>query len=199
MTVFETEYEKKSFAITIVLFILLFLFMLLFIIYPLPGDEIVEQGGGGGGEIAINFGNSATGSGDNYKSTDLDVETAKAKSEKETPQVKEILTQTTKAAPSVASVKNPTKTTTPKITEPVKPKTSKDVNDVLSNMINGLETNVARVFITVDNSNININAISLGINAALSYNKLYNGNICPHNHFSRLCVSHFNGMYFTSY
>ena len=62
MTVFETEYEKKSFAITIVLFILLFLFMLLFIIYPLPGDEIVEQGGGGGGEIAINFGNSATGS-----------------------------------------------------------------------------------------------------------------------------------------
>jgi len=137
MTVFETEYEKKSFAITIVLFILLFLFMLLFIIYPLPGDEIVEQGGGGGGEIAINFGNSATGSGDNYKSTDLDVETAKSKSVKETPQVKEILTQTTKVAPSVASVKNPTKTTTPKVTEPVKPKTSKDVNDVLSNMING--------------------------------------------------------------
>ena len=47
----------------------------------------------------------------------------------------------------------------------------------LSNMINGIETDVARLFITVTNSNFTINAISLGINAALSYNKLYNGNI----------------------
>ena len=47
----------------------------------------------------------------------------------------------------------------------------------LSNMINGIETNVARIFISLDNSNFSINAIALGINAALSYNLLYNGNI----------------------
>jgi len=137
MAVFETEYEKKSFTITTVLFILLFLFMLLFIIYPLPGDEFKEEGGGGGGQIAINFGNSETGSGDNYRSTDLNVASAKTKTVKETPQLKEFLTQSTKDAPAVANVKNPTKTTTPKITEPIKQKTSNDVNDVLSKMING--------------------------------------------------------------
>ena len=47
----------------------------------------------------------------------------------------------------------------------------------LSNKINGIETNVARLFVTIDGSNFNINGISLGINAALSYNTLYNGNI----------------------
>uniref|UniRef100_A0A6C0D7K7 Uncharacterized protein n=1 Tax=viral metagenome TaxID=1070528 RepID=A0A6C0D7K7_9ZZZZ len=47
----------------------------------------------------------------------------------------------------------------------------------LSNMINGIESSVARIFITLDNSNFSINAIALGINAALSYNTLYNGNI----------------------
>ena len=47
----------------------------------------------------------------------------------------------------------------------------------LSNLINGIETNVARVFFTLDNSNFNINGIALGINAALSYNRIYNGNI----------------------
>jgi hypothetical protein len=136
MAVFETEYEKKSLTITTVLFILLFLFMLFFVIYPLPGDELVEEGGGGGGEIAINFGNSATGSGENYKSTNLDVG-AKATLVKETPAVKEILTQNTKAAPSVASVKAPTKITTPKVTEPIKPKPSKSTSDELSNLLNG--------------------------------------------------------------
>lgn len=136
MAVLQTEYEKKSFTITTVLFILLFLFMLLFIIYPLPGDELVEEGGGGGGEIAINFGNSATGSGDNYKSTDLDVG-AKATPVKETPAVKEILTQNTKAAPSVSTVNASTKVTTPKVTEPVKPKPSKSTSDALSNLLNG--------------------------------------------------------------
>lgn len=137
MTLFETKEEKKSFTITSVLFILLFLFMLFFVIYPLPGDELKEEGGGGGGEIAINFGNSATGSGNNYKSTDLNVGTT-AKAVKKTPAIKEILTQNTKNAPVIASVKNPVKTTTPKtITEPVKPKPSKSTTDALSNLLNG--------------------------------------------------------------
>lgn len=137
MAVFETEHEKKSFSITTVFFLLLFLFMLFFVIYPLPGDELIEEGGGGGGEIAINFGNSDTGSGDNIKSTDLNVAAAKSNSAKETPQVKEILTQTTANAPTVSTVKNPTKTSTPKVTEPVKPKPSKSSTDALSNLLNG--------------------------------------------------------------
>lgn len=137
MALLETEYEKKSFAFTTVMFILLFLFMLFFIIYPLPGDELKEEGGGGGGEIAINFGNSATGSGDNYKSRDLDVAAAKAPPVKETPQVKEILTQSTVEAPTVSQVKTPTKVTTPKVVEPVKPKPSKSTNDALSNILSG--------------------------------------------------------------
>ena len=137
MAVLETEHEKKSFTITTVLFILLFLFMILFIIYPLPGDELIEKGGGGGGEIAINFGNSATGSGDNYKSTDLDVTTAKSKPVKETPQPKQVLTQNSQDAPAVTKVNNPTKATTPKVVEPVKPKTSATANDALSSVLNG--------------------------------------------------------------
>lgn len=132
MAVLETEYEKKSFTITTVLFILLFLFMLLFIIYPLPGDLIEEAGGGGGGEIAINFGNSASGSGDNYKSTDLNVAAAVSKPEKVTPKVKEVLTQNTKDAPAIAQVKTPSKETTPKV---VPPKPSKSTSDALSSIL----------------------------------------------------------------
>jgi hypothetical protein len=137
MTVFQTEHEKKSFSITTALFILLFLFMLFFVIYPLPGDELLEESGGGGGEIAINFGNTTTGSGDNYKSTDLNVASAKSTIVKETPQPKEILTQNTTSAPTVSNVKNPTKNATPKITESVKPKPSKSSTDALSNLLNG--------------------------------------------------------------
>jgi len=49
---------------------------------------------------------------------------------------------------------------------------------LLSNLVNGIETNVARLFITVvDSSTFIINGISLGINAALSFNTMYNGNI----------------------
>jgi outer membrane biosynthesis protein TonB len=135
--VLETEYEKKSFTITTILFILLFLFMFFFVIYPLPGDELREEGGGGGGEIAINFGNSETGSGTNYKSTDLSTPAAKTPTVKETPQVKEVLTQNTVDAPAISQVKIPVKTTTPKVVEPVKPQPSKSTSDALSNLLNG--------------------------------------------------------------
>jgi hypothetical protein len=133
MVVLETEYEKKSFTITTVLFILLFLFMLFFIIYPLPGDELKEEGGGGGGEIAINFGNSATGSGNNYQSKDLNVASTSTPQVK-TPEVKQILTQNTVNAPVVSQTKTPIKAPTPKV---VTPKPSKSTTDALSNLLNG--------------------------------------------------------------
>lgn len=137
MSVLKTEYEKKSFTITIVFFILLFLFMLFFVIYPLPGDELVEQGGGGGGEIAINFGNSDTGSGDNYKSTDLKAQATKATQPKEVVQPKQILTQTTTDAPTAIKVNNPTKTSTTKVTQPTKAPPTKKVDNALSSILNG--------------------------------------------------------------
>lgn len=137
MSVLKTEYEKKSFTITTVFFILLFLFMLFFVIYPLPGDELVEQGGGGGGEIAINFGNSDTGSGDNYKSTDLKVQATKTTQPKEVVQPKQILTQTTTDAPTAIKVNNPTKTTTTKVTQPTKAPPTKKVDNALSSILNG--------------------------------------------------------------
>lgn len=134
MAVLETEYEKKSFTFTTVLFILLFLFMIFFIIYPLPGDELKEEGGGGGGEIAINFGNSATGSGNNFQSKDLNVATVSAPQVK-TPQVKEVLTQNTTNAPVITQTKTEVKSTTPPKVIPPKP--SKSTTDALSSILNG--------------------------------------------------------------
>lgn len=107
--------------------------MLFFIIYPLPGDELKEEGGGGGGEIAINFGNSATGMGKNYQSKDLNVAAA-SKPQVKTPDVKKILTQNTKDAPAISQTNTPVKVTTPKV---VTPKPSKSTTDALSNILNG--------------------------------------------------------------
>jgi len=54
-------------------------------------------------------------------------------------------------------------------------------NYTLSNQIGGIETKVARAFITVDSnglgSNIIINGFAIGPNAALSFNTTYNANI----------------------
>jgi len=45
----------------------------------------------------------------------------------------------------------------------------------LSNQLDGIETNVARIFYTMTNSsNLTINGVALGPNAALSYNPIYN-------------------------
>jgi len=48
----------------------------------------------------------------------------------------------------------------------------------LSNQLEGIETNVARIFYTMSStSNIIVNGVALGVNAALSYNTMFNGGL----------------------
>ena len=136
MKILETEYEKKSFAITVTLFILLFLFLLLIKLSIEPLSEELE-GGGGGGEIAINFGNSDVGSGDNYKSKDLSVPVVKAIPVKTVNKVEKVLTQETKDAPVISQTKTTEKIITPKPVVKEAPKPSKSTTDALSSLLNG--------------------------------------------------------------
>lgn len=136
MRILETEYEKKSFALTTAFFILLFL-LLLFLkltVSPIPAEL---EGGGGGGEIAINFGNSEVGSGKNYQSKDLSVPTAKVIPFKTVTQVEKVLTQETIEAPVISQTKNTEKITTPKPVVKQAPKPSKSTTDALSSLLNG--------------------------------------------------------------
>ncbi len=138
MKILETEYEKKSFAITTAFFILLFL-LLLFLklkVDPIPA----ELEGGGGGEIAINFGNSEVGSGKNYQSKDVSVPTAKAIPVKTVSQVEKVLTQETTEAPVISQTKNTEKIITPKPVVKPAPKPSQSTSDALSSILNGSNT-----------------------------------------------------------
>jgi outer membrane biosynthesis protein TonB len=139
MKILETEEEKKSFLITAISFLLLFL-MLYFLT---TSNQIVLpllEGGGGGGEIAVNFGNSDLGSGDNFESKEI-VTAAPKEVEPETKVEKEILVSENENAPAIAEVKKtPLK---PVVKEVVKevvktvPKPSKSTSDALSNLLNG--------------------------------------------------------------
>jgi outer membrane biosynthesis protein TonB len=136
MRILETEHEKKSFALTTAFFILLFL-LLLFLkltVAPIPAEL---EGGGGGGEIAINFGNSEVGSGDNYQSKDLSVPVVKASPIKTVSQVEKVLTQETTDAPVISQTKNTPKVVTPKPVVKEAPKPSKSTTDALSSLLNG--------------------------------------------------------------
>jgi outer membrane biosynthesis protein TonB len=134
--ILETEHEKKSFAITVTLFILLFLFLLLVKLTIVPVPEALE-GGGGGGEIAINFGNSEVGSGNNYQSKDLSTPVVKAIPIKAVNQVEKVLTQETTDAPAISQTKTTPKVITPKPVVKEAPKPSKSTTDALSSILNG--------------------------------------------------------------
>ena len=134
MKILETEYEKKSFTITSVFFILLFL-LLLFI--KLTVDPISKElEGGGGGEIAINFGNSKVGSGKNYQSKDLVTPKSKTVPVQTVTQVEKVLTQETTEAPAISQTKNIAKVSTPKPIVKQAPRPSKSTSDALSSIMN---------------------------------------------------------------
>ena len=105
MKLFQTEQEKKSLAITLTSFALLFLlFFFLKFSDSLPLPEM--EGGGGGGEIAVNFGDSELGSGDNFDSKE--VVTAAPEEVTETPtEEKDIIVSENEEAPAVMEVKKP--------------------------------------------------------------------------------------------
>jgi len=136
MKILETEYEKKSFALTTAFFILLFL-LLLFLkltVDPIPAEL---EGGGGGGEIAINFGNSEVGSGKNYQSKNLSIPVVKSVPVKTIAQVEKVLTQETTEAPVISQTKIIEKVITPKPVIKEVPKPSKSTTDALSSIMNG--------------------------------------------------------------
>lgn len=136
MKILETEYEKKSFALTTVLFILLFLLLLFLKLAVNPVSDQLEDGGGGG-SIAINFGNSEVGSGKNYQSKNLSKPVAKAVPIKTVSQVEKVLTQETAEAPVISQTKNTVKTAAPKPVVKEAPKPSKSTSDALSSLLNG--------------------------------------------------------------
>ena len=144
MRVLETEQEKKSFLITIIVFALLFL--LFFYLKFSNKTELPQlQGGGGGGEIAVNFGNSDFGSGDNFQSKEIVTTTQKPEVVTPTAE-KEIIVSENDDAPAIVEVIKPTeKPVKPEVvkTEVIKPvvkptpKPSKSTSDALSNLLNG--------------------------------------------------------------
>ncbi len=139
MKLFETEQEKKSIIITsssFALLFLLFFFLKFSDSFPLPEME----GGGGGGEIAVNFGDSDFGSGENFDSKE--VVTAAQEEVVETPaEEKEIVVSENEEAPAIAEIKKPdTKIEKKEEDKPVvkpTPKPSKSTSDALSNLLNG--------------------------------------------------------------
>ena len=144
MKLLETKYEKRSFAITVILHVLLVLILLFFGFTYL--DPPPESG------IAINFGTSEVGSG-----TEQPVEPVKAAPQQTTPEVtpvetsikEEVVTQENieapviekkkKEEPVVQKVEKPVK----EVEEPVKkpdPKPDKATTDALSSILNGPES-----------------------------------------------------------
>ncbi len=114
-----TDEEKQSLLITTACFLIL---MFLLFIFKFGNDvKLLElEGGGGGGDIAVNFGDSDVGMGDNYQSREH--VSAAPKPEPVKPvAAKEILTSENEDAPVVADIKKPV----------VQPKKSEDVKPVV--------------------------------------------------------------------
>lgn len=139
----EIENRKKSLAITSALFALLMLTLIFLTYSDITDITMLEEGGGGGGDVAVNFGDSEFGSGENYKS----LESVKA-TPKQVKQVKadtkEIIVSDNDDAPVIANIKKPSEK--PKKVEEDKPvvkpvpKPSKSTSDALSNLLNGSST-----------------------------------------------------------
>jgi outer membrane biosynthesis protein TonB len=135
--------QKKSIAISILLYGTL-LMILFFIRFWPPSnlEELVGAGGGGGG-VTVNFGDSDFGSGANYKSEVLNVKNqAKLTPTKATPE-ESILSQENSTEESVVipQKEKPLKPTPVLKEEPkpvvVKPKVSNNTNDALSSIMKG--------------------------------------------------------------
>ncbi|TRX22868.1 energy transducer TonB [Flavobacterium franklandianum] len=135
--------QKKSLAISVLLYGTL-LMILFFIRFWPPSnlEELIGAGGGGGG-VTVNFGDSDFGSGANYKSEVLNVKNqAKQTPAKSTPD-ESILSQENSTEESVVipQKEKPLKPTPVLKEEPkpvvVKPRVSNNTNDALSSIMKG--------------------------------------------------------------
>ncbi len=135
MRYLETEYEKKSFAITTaIMVVLLLLFVFLGLNYMDPPPE---------NGIAVNFGNTEFGSGENKTSTETVQSAPKPSSSSQSNAAEEDLTtQDIEEAPVIKETKKPTpqKESTKEVLKPKvnsKPQPSKNTTDAISNLLNG--------------------------------------------------------------
>lgn len=134
--------QKKSLAISLLLYATLLLILFFIRFWP-PANMAELAGGGGGGGVTVNFGDSDLGSGANYKSEVLQVKNqSKQVPIKATPD-EAILSQenTTEESVVIPQKEKTKKTIVPvkEITKPVvvKPKVSNNTNDALSSILKG--------------------------------------------------------------
>ena len=135
----EIENKKKSLVLTTALFTLLFL-LFFYLKFSNQIELPLLEGGGGGGEVAVNFGDSDVGSGDNFQSVEKVL--SAPKQTQPTPSAeKEIIVSENDDAPAIAEVKKPSekpkKVEVEKPIVKVVPKPSKSTSDALSNLLNG--------------------------------------------------------------
>lgn len=139
MTFTQIENRKQSLAATSAIFAILFL--LLFFLKSTNTIDILDlEGGGGGGDVAVNFGDSDFGSGENYASLEPVKSAPKQVKTVETA-TKEIVVSENDDAPVIANVKKPTekpkKAEEDKPVEKPVPKPAKSTSDALANLLNG--------------------------------------------------------------
>ncbi|HMI06617.1 MAG TPA: hypothetical protein VK528_03650, partial [Flavobacterium sp.] len=121
------------------LFALLFLLFIFLKFSNVTDLSMLEEGGGGGGDVAVNFGDSDFGNGDNFKSMESVKSTPKAVKQPKAAVEKEILASDNDDAPVIANIKKPTEK--PKKVEEDKPvvkpvpKPSKSTSDALYNLL----------------------------------------------------------------
>ena len=145
MAFYLTNEEKKSLAITTVIFALAMLFLFIFK-YTQKTDlaDLAElEGGGGGGGVTVNFGDSDVGSGADFRNETLDI-TEKVKQTPSGSQAdeEEIVASDLDDAPAVVKTKpiekkDPKKVETKPVTVKGPPHPSKTTSDALANILNG--------------------------------------------------------------
>lgn len=145
MAFYLTNEEKKSLAITTVIFVLAMLFLFIFK-YTQKKDlaDLAElEGGGGGGGVTVNFGDSDVGSGADFRNETLDI-TEKVKQIPAGSQAdeEEIVASDLDDAPAVVKTKpvekkDPKKVETKPVTVKGPPHPSKTTSDALANILNG--------------------------------------------------------------
>ncbi len=140
MEFIETENKKKSLGVTSLLFLLLFLLLFFAKFTNEIQLPLLEEGGGGGGEVAVNFGDSDVGMGDNFQSVEKVTAATKPVVQEEADE-KEIIVSENDDAPAIVKVKKPTekpkKVVVEKVVVKTPPKPSKSTSDALSNLLNG--------------------------------------------------------------
>lgn len=134
--------QKKSLALSILLYATMLL--ILFFIRFWPPSNMAELAGGGGGGVTVNFGDSDLGSGANYKSEVLEVKNQTKQTPTKVIPDEAILSQENSTEESVVipqkeKTKKPITVIKKEETKPVvvKPKVSNNTNDALSSILKG--------------------------------------------------------------